>query len=183
VVKRCLEQLCNRVFRCPIAIARPRTRLCAQHLRQTVEKLTQPRRQQLFEPGERVIQVGLERRAGHRFEQVTAQIERAQFGHGEAGFESFQHLAIKAPVHVAVLVPFIEQWEPRLLERGEITSNRPCRDIEVGRQRRDRHPMPGGFQRVQDLPLPNDLLVARHGSSYVRRLGGVFSLWSSTILL
>jgi hypothetical protein len=38
--------------------------------------------------------------------------------------------------------------------------------------------MPRGFHRVQHLPLPDDLLVARHGSSYVRRLGGVFGLWA-----
>ena len=144
------------------AAAGARARLGGKHRRQPIEELAHAGRQHLFEPRERVGQVPLERRAGHRLEQVAAEIERADLRQREPGFEAVEHLAVDAPSHAPVVVALVVEREAGLLQRREVAPDRAGRDVELVGKRVDRRAVARRFQRVQHLPLPDDLLVARH---------------------
>ena len=103
-----------------------------------------------------------------RLEQVAAQVERAQLGEREPGLEALQDLTVEPPPHAAVVVALVEQRKAGLLQRGEIAPDRARGDVELVGQRVDRRAVPRRLERMQHLPLADDFLVARHGSSYAR---------------
>ena len=74
------------------------TGLGDEHGRQAIEKLTHARRQHLREPLEGIGQVALKGCAGDGFEDVPAQVERAQLRQREPGLDPLQHLAVEAPL-------------------------------------------------------------------------------------
>src|SRR6266404_1195659 len=114
-----------------------------------------------------MAQVPLKGRACDRFEKVPAQIERAQLGEREAGLEPLQHLTVEAPADAAVLVMRVVERETRLLQGGEIASNRPGGDLELLGERLEGDAVPRRLERVQDPPLPDDFLISRHDPSYL----------------
>ena len=58
----------------------------------------------------------------------------------------------------------VVEGEARLLQRCEVPPDRPRRDVELVGQRVDLHAVPGGLERVEHLPLPDDFLVPGHTS-------------------
>ncbi len=73
-----------------------------------------------------------------------------------------QRLSVDAPAHAAVVVAFVVECEASLLQRRQITPNRPRGDLEIRRQTVDRRAMPGRLQRMKQAPLTDDFLITRH---------------------
>ena len=63
----------------------------------------------------------------------------------------------------AVVVALVVEREAGFLQRREIAADRARGDVELVGQRVDRGAVPRRFERVQQLPLADDFLVARHG--------------------
>ena len=116
------------------AAARPRSRFCREYRRQAIEKLPHPRREHLLEPRECVREIALEWCSGNCFEQVAAQVERAELRERESGFEPVERLAIDSPVHPAVVVALVVEGESSLLKRGKIAADGTRRDFELRRE-------------------------------------------------
>src|SRR4029078_10738313 len=160
-----------------------------ENMRQRVEKLAHARRQHFLEPREGEGQVALKRCARDRLEHVPTEIQRAQFGEREARLDSLQYLPVEAPVRAAVLVAFVIERKAGFLQRRQIATNGPGRDINAVGERVDRDAVARGFQCVEHFPLPNDCLVAGHSqddrnngwclivSSSCRFLAVITSLW------
>ena len=173
--------------------ARTRARLGHEHRGQSIEELAHARRQQLRESLERIGQVALEGCAGDGFEDVAAQIQGAQLGQREAGVDPFEHLSVETPTDVPIVIALIVERETRLLKGGEIAADRPGGDFEFLGQRIDRRAVPRRFERMQQLPLTDDFLVAGHGGiladfcapslkrriSLRRRRSGVPAAWAA----
>ena len=124
------------------ATTRPRTRFCRQDRRQAIEKLPHPRREHLLEPRERIREVALKWCSGDCFEQVAAQVERAEFRQRESRFEAVERLAVDSPVHAAVVVALVVERKSGLLERGKIAADGTRRDLELRREGVNRGTVP-----------------------------------------
>ena len=71
------------------------------------------------------------RKQPDRFEQVPAQVQRAELGEREAGVQSSQSVSVQPPAHAPFIVACVVERKPRFLERREIPPDRPCRHLEI----------------------------------------------------
>jgi len=76
----------------------------------------------------------LERGASDRFKEVAAQVQSTELREREAGVDSFQDLAVEAPLDVPIVIALVVEGEACLLKRCEVSSNRPGGDVEILRQ-------------------------------------------------
>src|SRR5689334_18102055 len=144
----------------------PRARpwLRGEHLRKAIEELPHPGGEHLLEARECERQVAREWCSRDGFQHVAAQIQRAEFRQREAGLDALEHLAVEPPVRASLVVALVVEREARFLQRREVAANRPRRHVEIVSERIDRRAMAGRLERVEDLPLADDLLIARHSA-------------------
>ena len=147
-----------------VVFAAHRIRLGCDDARQLIEELPHMRRQDGSQLFERALDIVTERRAGQRFEQRAAEIQRAQLGDGQAGGEALEGLAAHLPPRAAVVMrSIVVERKSRFFERLEVAPNRAGRDIAERRQVVDgdaRAARP--LDLAQDRPLADDFGVPGH---------------------
>ena len=142
-----------------------------------------PRREQLLDPRQErqaLLRQGLpdllegrlevlgEGRPAEEREHVAAEVERRQLGQAEALHQPLL-VALDQPPDLLAVDPVVVQREPGLLEGLDVTPDRALGDaVRLGELQRAR--VATGLDRLQDLPLPDDLGVPHAGSSG-RRVG------------
>ena len=143
----------------------PRVRLRREDARKLIEKLPHVRREDRRQLLERALDVVSEGRAGQRFEERAAEIERAQLRQRQSCRQPFERLAVDAPARPPIVVrSIVVDGEARFLEGlevaadgagGDATERGEIVDCDAGRAR--------PLDLAQDGPLADDLGVAGHG--------------------
>ena len=106
-------------------------------------------------------------RAGQRFEQRPAEIQRAQLGQRQTRRQPLERLAIQRPPRLAVVSrAVVVDRKTGLLERLQIAPYGAGRDLAPGGEIVNRHTgVTGALDLAQDRPLADDFGVPRHRSN------------------
>ena len=166
-MQRPLEDARNDVLMMPVGLCRPppqRIRFRCEDARQLIEKLLHVRRERRTQLVERTLQLATKRRSRQRFEQRSAEVQRAQLRQRQPSRKPLECLSVHHPSRPPIVArAVVIDRKPRLLERLQIAADRPRRDAAEARQIVDRHAgTPGAFDLFQNRPLTDDFGVARH---------------------
>jgi hypothetical protein len=104
----------------------------------------------------------LKGRTGDRFEQVATQVERTDLRQREARLQAVQDAAVQPPSDAPAVVALVEQREARFLERRQVAADRAGGDVELVGQAVDGGAVPRRLEGVEEPPLADDFLIARH---------------------
>ena len=130
-VQRRFERAGDELLLPRIVVPPHRVGLGGDDARQLIEELPHVRRQRRRQLLERALDVVAKRRAGERFEQRAAEVERAQLRHGQAGRQALERLAVHAPPRLAIVVALVVvEREARLFERLQVAADRARRDAQ-----------------------------------------------------
>ena len=118
---------------------------------------------------ERALELITKGRAGERFEQRPAEIQRAQFRQRQPRGEALERLPVDRPPRPSIVARSDRRrGETRLLRAPEVASDGARRDVA---QRREIVDCDAGVTRAldlaQDRPLSNDFRIAWHTRLYL----------------